>query len=76
MVHFAKWFSLHLMFDIFGLVMLMLGHRAIGFPFIAIGTAMFAYGIFSTPAAARRAREEARALADIPLPVDAEARVI
>lgn len=76
MVHFAKWFSLHLAVDLFGLVLLMLGNQVIGFAFIAIGSAMFAYGIYTTPAVARRARDEARALANVPLPVDAEARVV
>jgi len=75
-VHFAKWFSLHLAVDLFGLVMLMLGNTVIGFAFIAVGSAMFVYGIYTTPAAARRARDEARALADVPLPVDAEARLL
>lgn len=75
-VHFAKWFSLHLAVLLFGLVVLMLGNQILGFAFIAIGMAMFAYGIYTTPAVARRARDEARALANVPLPVDAGARLV
>lgn len=49
--HLVKWFALHILVDLAGILYLLHGQVVAGIFFIAIGTSMFVYGIVTLPSA-------------------------